>query len=155
LLNPLKTITSKTLISPTPSKLAPQEDFSLPSKQRLKKPSEYQEVYISKQWGNSPHFSFNVLASNSVSKLGVTVSKKVSKLAVDRNAIKRQIKEFYRHKKKELQNASLVITAKPSSNRVNSGERLASLEELWVKVLKWQRWRARQSSEPSKKSLLP
>ena len=76
--------------------------------------------------------------------LGVTVSKKVSKRAVDRNRIKRQVREFFRHNKAELQNADLVITAKPNCIKANDQERLESLTELWTKVLKWQRWHKRQ-----------
>ena len=128
-----------------------KQNYSLPAFQRLKKPAQFQSVYQSKQWGGSKFFTFNVLAkqettdsacSNAV--LGVTVSKKVSKRAVDRNRIKRQVREFFRHNKSELQNADLVITAKPSCIKASDHERYESLTELWTKVLKWQRWHKRQ-----------
>lgn len=118
--------------------------------QRLKKPADYQRVYNSKQWGNSRLFSFNVLACGSHGSpavLGVTVSKKVSKLAVSRNRIKRQIKEYYRHHQFELSDASLVITAKPLCNKASDQERLESLDELWGKVLGWKRWTIRQKAK--------
>jgi hypothetical protein len=38
----------------------------------------------------------------------------------------------------------LVLTAKPSSKRTGGIERLESLDELWAKVLKWQRWHSRE-----------
>ena len=76
--------------------------------------------------------------------LGVTVSKKVSKRAVDRNHLKRVMREFYRLRQSELKGASLVLTAKPSSRNANSQERLESLQELWSKLLKWQRWHQAQ-----------
>ena len=126
------------------------QQFSLPASQRLKKPSQFQTVYKSKQWGGSHHFTFNVKAhqeqqpSHAQSVLGVTVSKKVSKSAVKRNRIKRQIREFFRHKKNELDNADIVITAKPSCLNADDRQRKESLEELWVKVLKWQRWHQRK-----------
>jgi len=124
-------------------------NFTLPQNKRLKTPAQFQQVYKSKQWGGSKHYTFNVLACDDSDLLGVTVSKKVSKLAVDRNRIKRQIKEFYRHHQAELSNAKLVITAKPSCRKANDSERLKSLEELWVKVLKWQRWHQRQEQYDS------
>ncbi len=128
-----------------------KHNYSLPAFQRLKKPAQFQSVYQSKQWGGSKFFTFNVLARNETSRcihsdvvLGVTVSKKVSKRAVDRNRIKRQIREFFRHNKIELQNADLIITAKPSCIKASDLERDESLLELWSKVLKWQRWHKRQ-----------
>jgi len=106
---------------------ADKKQYSLPASQRLKKPAQFQSVYQSKQWGGSRFFTFNVLAKdkNCDSKhnnavLGVTVSKKVSKRAVDRNKIKRQIREQ------------------------------DSLLELWTKVLKWQKWHQRQLDKTSK-----
>jgi len=118
--------------------------LTLSAKQRLKKPADYQRVYKSKQWGTSPHFTFNVQAADEC-RLGVTVSKKVSKLAVSRNRIKRQIKEFYRANQSDLRSAHLVVTAKPSCQRASDEDRNQSLIELWSKLLKWQRWHARQS----------
>ena len=118
--------------------------------QRLKKPEQFQTVYKSKQWGGSRHFTFNVLAQDDLDDnlghgvVGPTVSKKVSKRAVDRNRIKRQIREYYRSRQHEIKNAHLVITAKPSCKNASDKERYDSLDELWVKVLKWQRWHQRQ-----------
>lgn len=124
--------------------------FSLSSEQRLKTPQQFKGVYDSKQWGSSSLFSYNVkFAENN--KLGVTVSKKVSKLAVDRNRLKRQIREYYRIHQHQLSSAHLVITAKPNSLKATDSQRLASLQELWTKLLKWQRWdvRQRQSGTPA------
>lgn len=120
--------------------------FCLRKEQRLKTPADFQRVYSSKQWGGSKHFTFNVLANDvdQENTLGVTVSKKVSKRAVDRNYLKRIMREFFRVRQSELKGANLVLTAKPSSKRASSEEQLQSLEELWAKVLKWQRWHSRE-----------
>ena len=75
-----------------------------------------------------------------VSRLGITVAKKVSKKAVDRNRLKRQIREFYRQRQHQLSNASVVISAKPSSLNASDQERRVSLQELWAKLMKWQLW---------------
>lgn len=123
--------------------------FGLAQAKRLKTPADFKSVYSSKQWGGSKHFTFNVLDNeNSDSNvLGVTVSKKVSKRAVDRNHLKRVMREFYRLRQSELKGVSLVLTAKPSSRLASSNERLQSLDELWSKVLKWQRWHQAQLSK--------
>ncbi len=111
----------------------------LPKSQRLARPSDYRRVYQSEYWGNTRLFSFNALPSDQA-KLGVTVSKKVSKSAVKRNRIKRQIKEHYRTQQGSLAPTELVITAKPACLSADDGERRAALNELWSKVLKWRRW---------------
>ena len=113
--------------------------------QRMRTPEDYRRVYRSKQWGGSAHHTFNVMAidaeaGSEVGTLGVTVSKKVSKLAVVRNRIKRQSKEFFRLRQHQLFNAQLVITAKTSCAAATVQERQQSLELLWEKILKWQRW---------------
>ena len=137
---------------------ADKKQNSLPASQRLKKPAQFQSVYQSKQWGGSRFFTFNVLARDKntqvehlKSVLGVTVSKKVSKRAVDRNRIKRQVREFFRHRKNELVNADVIITAKPNSLKASDQDRHDSLLELWTKVLKWQRWHQRQLEKTSNK----
>lgn len=121
------------------------------SLQRLKKPSQFQCVYNSKQWGGSKHFSFNALGrsvlddnSKQAAVFGFTVSKKVSKRAVDRNKIKRQMREFVRLRQHDLYDATIVITAKPSCINASDKERIDSLLELWKKVLGWRRWHQRQ-----------
>lgn len=109
--------------------------------QRICTPSDYRRVYQSKQFGGSNHHTFNIVANDAPdSRLGVTVSRKVSKLAVDRNRLKRQIKEFYRAHQHDLIAADIVITAKPSCLTATPQEHLFSLEQLWNKVMKWQRW---------------
>lgn len=120
--------------------------FCLTKPQRLKTPADFQRVYSSKQWGGSKHFTFNVLANDvdQQNTLGVTVSKKVSKRAVDRNHLKRIMREFFRLRQSQLKGVNLVLTAKPSSKRAAKVERLESLDELWAKVLKWQRWHSRE-----------
>lgn len=120
--------------------------FCLSKQQRIKTPADFQRVYSSKQWGGSKHFTFNVLANDidQQNTLGVTVSKKVSKRAVDRNHLKRIMREFFRLRQSELKGVNLVLTAKPSSRHVGNLERQESLEVLWAKVLKWQRWHSRE-----------
>jgi ribonuclease P protein component len=124
--------------------------FSLAKSQRLAKPTEYQQVYSSKFWGGTPLFSFNALPTQTVPRLGVTVSKKVSKSAVIRNRIRRQIKEFYRLHQQEFLLSDVVITAKPASRIASDLERIENLEELLIKIKKWRRWYDRsQACKPA------
>lgn len=45
-------------------------------------------------------------------RLGVIVSRKISKRAVDRNYIKRSIREFFRNNQQQLGNLDVVIRAR-------------------------------------------
>ncbi len=76
------------------------------------------------------------------------MSKKVSKLAVRRNQLKRLIKEFYRHNQHQLENAKVVITVKPGARQASNDEIRQELDELWAKLMKWQRWN-RHQTKPS------
>lgn len=122
---------------------------------RLRATSDFKRVYQSKQWGSSQHYTFNILPHDlseepRASRLGVTVSKKVAKQAVIRNRLKRQIKEFYRHRSEALSSVDLVISAKPSCAKTDRQQRHESLEELWQKILKWQRWYLSNHAQNSK-----
>lgn len=123
-------------------------NFKLSKQQRLRTPDDFRRVYQSKQWGGSTHHTFNVLKGEGQSSLGVTVSKKVSKHAVQRNRIKRQIREFYRLRQSQLMSGvQVVITAKPSCGRADDSDRASSIELLWSKLLKWQRWHQHTSKQ--------
>ena len=115
---------------------------------RLKTPAQFKLVYDNKQWGNTRLLTFNAMYDPSlgdgISRLGVTVSKKVSKLAVRRNQLKRLVREFYRHHHQELEKTNLVVTVKPAAKRVSNAEFNKDLLELWEKLMKWQRWHTRK-----------
>lgn len=115
--------------------------------QRLKSPADFKRVYNNKQWGNTRLLTFNAMAHEQQSQLGVTISKRVSKLAVRRNQLKRLAREFYRHKQNELINTQLVITFKPAANKADNDEIRSELALLWKKVLKWQRWHKHQAQK--------
>jgi ribonuclease P protein component len=137
---------------------------------RLTKPAEFQTVYKSRKWGNNRLFSFNILSSFANSeaksqasgysqqkpdspvelnapKLGVTVSKKVSKKAVVRNRIKRIVREYFRlhqdifysdsHNHSEIaKGIQIVITARGAAGKSSSTELQQALQDLWQKIEK-------------------
>ena len=101
------------------------------------KPSEFQTIYKHGQWVANRELVANFKSQNNhTSRIGITVSKKVSKRAIDRNRIKRQIREWFRRKKLLCADFDLIITAKPSVIIKTNQEIQHSLNDLWRKVQK-------------------
>lgn len=121
--------------------------------QRILKNRDFRRMYASQQRGGTALFTYHVMPDQNshdkqqCSKLGVTVSKKVSKAAVHRNRIKRQVKEFYRLNQHDLTSTSLVITAKRGCAEASDEQRWAELAQLWEKVMRWQAWYQRQQAK--------
>jgi len=112
-------------------------DQIFPKTVRLLKPSEFQTVYKKGRWVANRELVANFKQHDrTLSRLGITVSKKVSKKAVDRNRIKRQFREWFRKKKQGTQPIDLILTAKPSLNARSNAEIQQSLEDIWRKVQK-------------------
>ncbi|MFW5703005.1 MAG: ribonuclease P protein component [Candidatus Dojkabacteria bacterium] len=85
---------------------------------RIRKNSEYQEVFDSKKILSSSSFRlhFDFPADESEAKLGVVVSKKVSNKASKRNKLKRRIKAItLQHQIWQEGSLRLVVIAKPGS----------------------------------------
>jgi len=64
-------------------------------------------------------------------RLGVTVSRRVSSRAVDRNRIKRKIREAFRHDPIRLCGIDLVVIARPATLEAEGAEIIQSLREHW------------------------
>ncbi len=68
-------------------------------------------------------------------RAGMVVSKKVSKLAVRRNRIKRLMREYFRVHD-FVQGFDLVLIAKPHANRASNTQLRQELACLWEKLQK-------------------
>ncbi len=67
------------------------------------------------------------------SRLGLCVSRRVSKKAVERNRIKRAIRESFR--KHEQADLDMVVVCKPSKNPLSQAQLSEFLRTAWEKVL--------------------
>lgn len=117
--------------------------YGLAKQERILKPGHFKSIYKNKQFGVSRYFSFNAMGDQPSTRLGITVAKKVSKRAVDRNHIKRVVREFFRHQKHTLSHSHIVITARAGAATANNQALRESLQELQIKMVKWKRWHER------------
>ena len=67
-------------------------------------------------------------------RLGLAISRKNIRRAVDRNRIKRIIRESFRQNRRLLDSLDIVILSTPSTVRFSNHELQDSLARLWQKV---------------------
>ncbi|MDX2476757.1 MAG: ribonuclease P protein component [Gammaproteobacteria bacterium] len=67
-------------------------------------------------------------------RLGIAVSRKVSKRAVERNRIKRQIRESFRLNRKILKGMDCVVVAKQAAANIEKPVLRSSLDAHWRKI---------------------
>ncbi len=108
-----------------------------PKGKRLLTRLDYSRVFSKSKKIQNKVFTLLVHYNNEIttSKLGLVVSKKVHKTAVQRNRIKRLIRESFRtHSSLKL--AEYVVMAKPGSTKYTNTELLTLLNQLWIQTEK-------------------
>jgi len=106
-----------------------------PRRARLLRPAEFKTVFERGQRLHEKGLTA-IAAANTVghARLGLAVSKKAVPLAVERNRIKRQIRESFRLHQPRLPAADLVILVKPGSRTLQSPQLRQHLERLWNRI---------------------
>lgn len=94
--------------------------FKLPRSQRILKPSEYRAVFNDgkKFYGKYWQIKARKITAKQP-RLGLAISKKICRLAVERNIYKRIAREAFRIHQNTLQNWELAIMAKPNKPKNN------------------------------------
>jgi ribonuclease P protein component len=67
-------------------------------------------------------------------RLGLAISKRASKLAVERNRLKRLLRESFRRARSELPSVDLVVMARDQAVSLSNAELLAEAESLWRRL---------------------
>lgn len=68
-------------------------------------------------------------------RLGLAISKRVSKHAVERNRIKRLLRESFRRVRHRLPPVDLMVMAREQVTTMPGSQLLCELEALWSKLL--------------------
>ena len=106
-----------------------------PKRARLLKPAEFSRVF--KDPIRSSDRYFTILASTTTevgtARLGLAISKKHAKRALDRNRIKRLVRESFRQYQ-QLPVADLVVMARETTVRADSQTLFASLTQHWKRL---------------------
>ncbi|OCR01928.1 ribonuclease P protein component [Oscillatoriales cyanobacterium USR001] len=124
----------------------------LPPANRLRRDREFSAVYRKGIRRNSRHLTLRALRDSNfnnhrlseqqtslktlpATRIGISISLKVSKLSVVRNRIKRQIRAALRQMLPRISPGwNLVIVVRPTAQECNYGEFLQQLEQLLVEA---------------------
>ena len=107
--------------------------LSLPSERRLRRKADFEAAYARGKRIGSEFFLVIARPSSTGPRIGLAISSKVAGNSVQRNRIRRLIRESFRVRQHELPPCDLVVSARKVRG-VPSSELRASLDGLWAKV---------------------
>jgi len=94
--------------------------FRLTRQSKVLKPSEYKSIFNDGKMTRGKYWQvMSIKTKDSRAKLGLAISKKVHRLAVDRNHFKRLARETFRQNRAQLDNWEFVVMAKHSKPAKN------------------------------------
>ncbi|WP_371375489.1 ribonuclease P protein component [Thalassotalea aquiviva] len=99
-------------------------------------PGHFKQVFDNPTRYGSSHFTI-LITSNSDSKnrLGMAIAKKRVKLAVQRNRIKRLVRESFRINQHKLPNIDMVVMVKSGIDNLDNAQINQQLEKIWRKMI--------------------
>jgi len=108
----------------------------LPRDARLRRPGDFAALRTSsgRAGGRCFHMRYrdNELGH---ARLGLAISKRVSKRAVERNRIKRLLRESFRRVRHQLPAVDLMVMAREQAAGVPGAQLLTEIDGLWKKLL--------------------
>jgi ribonuclease P protein component len=110
-------------------------NYGFPPSARLRHSRDFRAVFSKKQ-KTSDRFFVVYFLKNSLdrSRVGITVSRKVSTLAVKRNRVKRLIRESFRTHQFFGDGLDIVVIAQRATTLASNQEIISSLEKHWTRV---------------------
>ena len=110
-------------------------DNAFPEKNRLLAASDYKKVFDKPVRTTDKYFTILATAGNSSEpRLGLAISKKNTRLATDRNRLKRLVRESFRHHKEIVGGLDLVVMAKFGAAKADNGKLFESLSKHWINL---------------------
>lgn len=111
-------------------------ETSFKRENRLLKPKEFKQVFDNTEWRSSSPQLLLLATSNqqNQARLGFVLAKKHIKLAVDRNRIKRVVRESFRHNKQQLNAIDLVVLGRKGLAELDNHELRVMIDALWFKM---------------------
>lgn len=111
-------------------------DFGFPRTVRLLNSGDFSKVFNNTEFKASNRYLLILATPNECdkAKLGFVIAKKHVKHAVQRNRIKRIIRESFRLNQHQLANNDFVILARPGLGDLDNSQIREMIDELWFKL---------------------
>ena len=104
---------------------------------RLLSTSQFKPLFDHPQWrASGQHFLLLVCENDvTVARLGIVIGKRRVKRAVDRNLLRRQIRESFRHRGCDLAGLDIVVLVRADLDHPDKVLVAEELDKVWVKLL--------------------
>ncbi len=110
-------------------------DQGLPRQSRLRTPADFAVLGRgSKHVAGSAFLIRHTPSIQHLSRLGLAVSRRVSRRAVQRNRIKRQVRECFRHHRMSLPDIDILVIARQGAAERDNALLRAELESLFNRL---------------------
>jgi ribonuclease P protein component len=116
------------------------ERLRLPAERRIRRKSDFDAAYAHGQRFGNGFFAVTVYSRNQDGprtvgpRIGLAVAVRTAGGSVQRNRIRRVIRESFRLHQHELPAADLVVSARARARGASGAELHAALAELWKKI---------------------
>lgn len=102
---------------------------------RLLTPDHFKNVFDNAIRFSSQHFTILITQNpNDNNRLGLAIAKKRVKLAVQRNRIKRLLRESFRTNQDKLPSIDMVVMVKSGIDKLDNQEIDQQIKSLWRKI---------------------
>lgn len=107
-----------------------------PRRAHLRASAEFQAVFGEGKRISGPCFRLQIRLFDEadLARIGLTISKRVSKSAVERNRLRRQMRETFRRLRPNLPPADYVLIAKPEAAKADNAQLRAELLSLFERA---------------------
>ena len=109
--------------------------FGLPRQRRLRRSVEFKRLYAQGRRLSQERFTAVVHANElGAARLGLSVAARILRRAVQRNRVRRLIRESFRHHQRSLPAVDIVVGLRAPFGELDSSQMRRSLEKLWRKI---------------------
>jgi ribonuclease P protein component len=108
-------------------------DYGFSKTSRLLDAADFKAVFTNAQFkASSRHFLMLAISNDRLnSRLGLVIAKKHVSLAVQRNRIKRLIRDSFRHHSNLLANLDIVVLARKDADKLQNKQLAETIIALW------------------------
>lgn len=109
--------------------------FEFNRESRLLTPGHFKNVFDNASRFSSQHFTILITQNKSGdNRLGLAIAKKRVKLAVQRNRVKRLVRESFRLNQQKLPSIDMVVMVKSGIDKLENDAINQQIENIWRKI---------------------